>query len=61
MKLSFPNCYSFLLEHHIENMRVVMNSISSLLTISHVNVSLIPDRFTSTNGRSWCLRLIALE
>jgi hypothetical protein len=36
-----------------------MNSLSSLLSMSHKKVSLVLARFTSTTNRSWCLGQIA--
>jgi hypothetical protein len=38
-----------------------MNSLSSLLSMSHTKFSLVPDIFTSTSDKSWCLGLIAPE
>jgi hypothetical protein len=58
-KLSFPYCCIFLLEHHIGNMRVVINSLSSLLFMSHAKFSLVPNIFTSTSDGIWFLGLIA--
>jgi hypothetical protein len=34
-----------------------MNSMSSLLSMSHTKFSLVPNIFTSVGGQSWCLRL----
>jgi hypothetical protein len=34
-------------------MRVVMNSLSLLLSMSHTKVSLVPDIFSSAVDRSW--------
>jgi hypothetical protein len=36
-----------------ENMRVVMNSLSLLLTMSHIKVSLFPDIFSFVVDKSW--------
>jgi hypothetical protein len=52
-KLSFPYCCSFGLEHHIENMGVVMNSLSLLLSMSPTKFSLIPDTFSFVVDKSW--------
>jgi len=60
-KFSFPYCYSFLLEHKIGNLKVVMNSFSSLLSMSRTKVSMVPKRFNSTSGKSWFLGLIVPE
>ena len=42
-------------------MRVFMNSLLSLLSISHTNVSLVHDRFTYTSDKNWFLELTAPE
>jgi hypothetical protein len=46
--------------YHIENMRVDMNYMSILLTMYHIQVSLVPDTFSSIVDKSWCFCKIEL-
>jgi hypothetical protein len=59
-KLSFPDCYSFLLEHHLENVRVFVNSLSLLLSMSHKKVFLFSYMFSCTVNKSWHFNKITL-